>query len=137
METLLDHRRHHRRWVLAIGLAISLVVLAVAALSERADILRTVAVVCAAVFAGLLATLRPRGSRIDHEGWTVFCDGRSRVFPREQIRAVHLLSWPQGHDTVRVELGDGRIFTVPPACLPESDRLTEALKRLGVPVLRG
>lgn len=136
METLLDHRRH-RRWSLSLGLALSLGVLMAATVSEQAGILRMVAVVCGAGFAGLLATRRPRGSRIDREGWTVFCDGRTRVFPRDQIRAVHLLSWPQGPDTVRVELVDGRIFTVPPACLPDSESLADALTRLGVSVLIG
>ena len=137
MEMLLDHRRHHRRPALALGLALSLGLLAAAAISEQPHILRAGAVVCGAGFAGLLITRRPRGSRIDRGGWTVFCDGRTRVFARDQIRAVHLLSWPQGPDTVRVELFDGRIFTVPPGCLPDSDSLAEALTRLGVRVLRG
>lgn len=111
--------------------------LAAATLSDQAALLRAIAVFCGIGFAILLVTRRPSGSRIDRDGWTVFCDGRTRHFARSDIRVVHLMTWPDGPDTVRIELRDGRFVTVPPTCLPDTDTLSAALDRLGVPLLRG
>lgn len=134
MEILLDHRRQARRRASLLGLGVSLALMVVAPRVGSPAAVVVLAAVCCAGFAALIVARRPAGSRIDRTAWTCFQGAQSRVMPLADIAAVQLISWPDGPDTARVEMHDGRVLTVPQPCLPESDRLETTLTRLGVPV---
>lgn len=136
MEILLDHRRQARRRTSLLGLGVSLALMVVAPRIGSPAVVVILAAFCFAGFAALIVARRPAGSRIDRTAWTCFHGAQTRVMPLADIAAVQLISWPDGPDTARVEMHDGRILTVPQPCLPESDRLDATLTRLGVPVRR-